>query len=551
MLRRHPRVAATALTSVLVWICLAILVDPGLVFAKLQSDAAVYLAQARHLWQEGSANHFTVGDGVEPVNYSPLSAFLRAPLFGITTDPAIIVRMVQAENVILLALLGAVSSAYLAKRLPAEASRGWLAAPWILLTTTYNPWLLNLVLPLADHLYALVTIGALLTATSLAQATGKPKPMRVALMISLVVIGALQKFTSLALVPAIAWPLMARRAKSGRALAAGALCIVVAVSAAAWMGWDLIAFYIRGAQQRYLSQPMVTVVIDSLTNVVVAALPSQVVPNFAYLFHRDFTATHAVLFSDLRGANALAAILGASISATMAIGAWRCRHSMRPELTLILLVIPVYAIVSNSTGRYLASVQPVFIVFALSGLRRIAATMPNALRRIERLRWHALGGSAAVLVLAVAAAVPNLMRSFTSRQEAAPGDLKSFFGGLSAGFERGYVFLEGAMATSDSPTLLYEAGDLRWYPIAGARYVAAPLALDRVRAGRTVIVVFACDIRNCSRLSAARNADRGAASLAGVRFAPLYRDAGSWGQFEIERLEAVSAAPTLKPLSAP
>jgi len=270
---------------------------------------------------------------------------------------------------------------------------------------------------------------------------------------------------------------------------------------------------------------------------VVAALPNEIVPNFSYLFQRDFSATHAVLFGDLNVSNAPFALLGAAISATIGIGAWRMRQSMRAELLFVLMVMPVYAIVSNSTARYLSSVQPVLMIWLVAALpRRRVTRCPTRLLAapawLLRSRW----GLAAATVLAASVILPNLAGSISARRSISLAETLQFLDALNAGFERGRGRLEALRQTYPTISLLHQVDDIRWYAIAGLGYVSPASATARVCAGRPVYAVFVCDIRNCSRLSAQLRKERAGATLDLIDFQSVYRDDDTWGRFDIDRL---------------
>ncbi len=545
--RQPGWVTAVALACIGVWTAIAWLARPGLVYAKLQTDAAVYLAQARHLWYDGSANHIVVGDGMAPIVYAPLAAYLRAPLFGLTSDPDTLVRLVQAQNIVLLVLLGWLSTRYLVAKLPSRASPAWLALPWLLLTATYNPWALNAALPLGDHLYALLTMGALLLgAKQQRDVLGSPGRSRLAVVAAMIALGVAQKFTSLALLPALAAPALRRIVRrSPRKAAALAVLLLAASAGLAWLLLELISFYAQGAWLRYFDGKAPSeVALNTMTNLLVAALPNQIVPNFSYLFHRDFSATHAVLFGDLTHANTLAATIGLGLSATIVTGAWAARRSMLPELVLFVLVTPIYAIVSNSTSRYLASLQPVFVVWLFFGMdacrTRLRTLMPEA---ETRRRWRRGSTIAACLAVAggIAAAGPNLIDSFTKRHDYGVAQALGFLDDLARGFTAGRAKLESIAPAGGNALLLYEADDLRWYPIDGVRYVAPELAAGRLCDGRDVYVVHVCDIRNCARLDRVSSTDAQAPTLRGLARIPVYGERASWGRFEIEQLKLADA----------
>ncbi len=527
--------AAVALACVATWIIVAWLVSPGIVYAKLQWDAAVYLAQARHLWTMGSASEIVLGDGLAPIVYSPLTAYVRAPLFGLTDDPATLVRLVQVENVALLALLGCIASLYMALRLPPGASRKWLAAPWIILTLTYNPWALNLVLPLGDHVYAVLTMSVLLLAVEpVAGVRTHGSPWRLVALGILAGLAMVQKFTSLALLPAVLLPYV----HSSRVARLLLVPVLVTVAVATWLGRGLFAFYIQGAFQRYLDGRSITeIALNTLTNLIVAALPNQIVPNFSYLFHRDFGATHAVLFSDLSSANAMFALLGCALTALIVAGAWIMRRTMSTELIFVLAVVPVYAIVSNSTARYLSSVQPVLLVWLIAALSRYRqAWCATPIKALPVKLLHSRWSLAAAGVVAACIIVSNLTRSFTARRASTLSGTKHFLDSLSTGFERGRNELAKLQRANPDLQLLDQADDIRWYAIAGIGYVSSDRVFTSVCAGRAAYAVFACDIRNCARLSAQLDRERAATALLPFDFESVYRDDASWGRFDIERI---------------
>lgn len=497
---------------------------PGLVYAKLQSDAAVYLVQARHLWFEGSAWNFAIADGTPPILYTPVPAYLRAPLFGLAADAGTVVLLVQLQNLVLLGLLGVVSQRYLVRRLPAGASAAWQVAPWLCLALTYNPWIVNLALPMGDHLFALLTMGSVL---AFVEAEHRVAPRARWLILTsgflMTAVAAVQKVTGAGALGYAA--VLAGRGGRGRWVLAAA-GVTALVTFGLFGGVHRHTFGV-GASHYLSKRDPALVALDTVLNLVVAAVPNQLVPNFSYLLARDFSATHAVTTAALTGPNLPWLLAGCALTALVAAGAWRERRRLAPELAMLALTVPVYALATNSTSRYLASMQPVFWLLAVAGGQVLTARLPKPGPKT----WAA---AAAALLVAVGLIATNLSRSFSARHAATAADLPDFLRELARTFESGQRDLLARSARQPAPWIVLTNDDIRWYALAGARYLPAAGAAAAACRGEEVYTVFACDARNCERQARRREAEIAALAQA-LQPMAVFDEVGAAGRFRIER----------------
>lgn len=501
-------------------------VSPGVVFAKLQSDAAVYLVQAKHLWTNGTAWNFPLGEGLPPIVYSPIPAVLRASLFGLTDNAAVLVRLIQLQNVAVLLLLALVSRHYLRLRLAPEL-QGWSYTPFAYIPITYNPWVLNTLLPLGDHLYALMTMGAMV-ALLRSEQTAPVAPTSVSqrlLGIALTAIATFQKFTGISLL-AFTARLWFKRTHAWRWIAAAAVVEGFVLVA----GRTLFGVYVHTGVTHYFSgRSSLSILIDSVTNLVVAAIPNQILPNFSYLVSRDFTASHAVTADSLTTHNMPWIVIGAALTSIVLHGAYRERLRLQPEILLLLVCVPVYAAATNSTSRYLCSVQPVFWTLFLSGARPLWHTL-QARRRL----LMPVGGVVALIYSALVMA--NISRSFTAAPHAEPAILPGFMRSLGESFQSAQHQLLLMSRQDPDATFVLLDDEIRWYALADVRYISPAVAHEHLCRGMSVFTVFACDARNCPRLDRGYKAATQQSLGPDIAFETVYREATRAANITVSRL---------------
>jgi hypothetical protein len=243
---------------------------------------------------------------------------------------------------------------------------------------------------------------------------------------------------------------------------------------------------------------------------------------------RDFTGTHAVGTSAMTVANLPWIVAGLAISGLVLSGAWRERERLAPELLLLATTVAVYAMATNSTSRYLASVQPVFWVLLLAGGAPVW-------KRLQPFRGL-VAAAAAVAALGVGANMAtNITRSFSGLHGARWPELFPFLRDLSTTFEQGQQRVGVLAGASPDTRFVLLADDIRWRAIAGVRFVAAQDAGAAVCAGAPVYVVHACDARNCVRLAHDEQGGRDQLSSQGLVSSPVYTARSAAATFQIDR----------------
>lgn len=464
---------------------------PGLMYAKLQSDSSIYLLQAKILWETGTAWNFSIADGLPNLVYTPIPAYIRAPLFIFDNTGMALTLLVQLQNISILTILAWTSQRYLEIRLPKNTSSAWPAAPWILISLTYQPWLLNVFMPLGDHLFALLSMGTLVlfleadrqTESSMAKSMAYSGHIMTA-------VAVIMKSTAIGL---FMYALLLFGKKSHpmrRTLPLGGAIVISTLTIYSQLHGQVLS---TGIKHYLTHKSPQDVLADTLTNLTFAALPNQIIPNFSYLLGRDFTSTHAYLASSISLDHTIWLAIGFLITSAIGIGAWRSRHQNLPELILLSVNIPLYALATNSTARYLASIQPIFWLFLLSSHTQFEAML-------KRHRQKILIATISIILIALPKLTTNMSRSFSALTNTTIGSMPDFLHQLAETFEKGNRTLITVLNNHSNSKIVITNNDSRWAVLASAKFIAVNQAGNAACSGTTLFTVFACDARNCSRL---------------------------------------------------
>jgi hypothetical protein len=484
------------LSSAVGGLLLTFWLGPGLMYAKLQSDSATYLLQAKMLWENGISWNFSLAQGLPQIIYTPVPAFLRAPLFAFDFTPTQLPLVLQLQNLTLLAMLAWVSQQYLAIRLPNSASKKWVSVPWIMIALSYQPWVLNTFMPLGDHLFALMSMASIMFYLK-ADHAAKIKTAKLLAYCGYLItaIAVIQKSTALGLF-VYAILVFGRKSHSlRRSLVPGGLIILMSLVYFS----QLHSYVLSIGTGNYLAnRTLQAIFADTITNLVFSALPNQIIPNFSYLLTRDAYTTNAYQTSSISINDIPWMALGLAISGAIVFGGWIARYRLLPELALLLVTIPLYALVTNSTARYLASVQPIFWIFLIYTFSHFSGFF-------IKYRYVIVVMITCVLIITLPQLATNITRSFTSISNPSIRLMPNFLRELAITFNNGKNELAVIIREKPNSQILLINEDFRWAALIGANYLSVDLARKAVCNGASVITVFACDARNCSRQKVAHD----------------------------------------------
>jgi hypothetical protein len=276
----------------------------------------------------------------------------------------------------------------------------WLAVGWSFGFMLLSPdWVSNVFLPLADAPYAVFSIGFLILATRVICAE-RPLTSRPSIILSgaiLFTLAFLVKFTA---------PFMlahsAVLASGRRRLRPVRQHVFQAWVGAAVAGVAvLIALSWKTFTARYLYLPFLFLrkasLFGILENLLVSALPSQIIPAFNVGFpHQGINDRYHVGFAT-SPATVVLLSLGLAISATVFAGMVRYRNRFTPEMVYCLISMSILMLIIPSAARYLMPYQPLLWIFFYGGAALVAA--PVVVRIAAKPRAPLI--AVALLVVAV------------------------------------------------------------------------------------------------------------------------------------------------------
>ena len=448
--------------------------DPAFFYSRISYDARMYWLIA--------AGVPRLADNLPAFTYVSLPGLVRAPLFLVTRDPDVRLRLVQATNLLLLGALGVLFSYTASRWLPGRWAKAIIALSFVHLLLD-GTWQANLFTPLGDLMFALLLLGGMRLAERLACEHGAQRRL-LALAFAVVTAAAfLTKFTGATLV-LYAWLCAVRSRGADRrtmaAVSVGGLVLLPFVV----VEWHVIILYARLG----LARAGITGAANWLLYFVTVAVPSSLVPNFSSALSTPpmlgMTTYHWVITTQ----DIAALGLGALLTAIVALGIWSERRRMLPELMMVVLPLPLTAPVSWSAIRYLSPYQPLLWVFAIAG---IAAITAGRGWHVPALSRRAVGAIAAALfVVLVAARVGERMVNRGARL----GDAPLYVSSVSSVYRDERAFLE--TLPPSRTRLVAPATELgRWTAITGLHYLAADSTLSRAAARYDLLLVLDCDDR--------------------------------------------------------
>ena len=474
-----------------VMVAIVLLIDPAFFYPRLQTDALLYFLKAKSLADSGTTAA-RLAINLPPFPYASMPGALRAPILRVFSDFDDQLRAIQLSNIGIIDVLALMSAYVFSWVLP--RSRHWMAigfafgfmliAPW---------WMANIFLPMADAPYAAFSLASVIIAI---RAIVSPRPLTRALPVlaftAVFVIAFLLRYTEpvvliLVVVLARGRPqgLRIKRKTGMIALGTAALAIafLVFLNKDAILGRYIaepLGLFIRGDKQ------------SMLLNILLVAVPEQLIPGFALgfshapiidLYHAEFGSTRMdVLWSTI----------GTAITGVVALGAWRMRGRMLPELLMFLGVLPVLVAMMPSTSRYLMTYQPFFWIAFYEGGRALASRIPTAVRR--SLVSHTGILAVCALVVGLAVGVRARVRSGRSLRESRLTtlvDLPRYVHGVSGTYRPLRQFLQSLPAERTVLTSTrWNFG--RWKAIANLDSYSPDSGLVALAARKDVYVVVDC-----------------------------------------------------------
>ena len=229
-----------------------------------------------------------------------------------------------------------------------------------------------------------------------------------------------------------------------------------------------------------------------LLNVLAAAIPAQVVPNFMQGF--VYVPIDSYFKTSFFGTPMQAAwtVVGVCLSAVVIMGIWRSRDRFLPEILYLLAALPVLGLIMPSTSRYLKSYQAFIWIFFFAGARWIYEKNRQRIPAFMTTRAFAFAGVIALAGIVVGIRSWRLIGTASEKKFAvgvtrAPEyltDVATTFRGLRSYLET---------LPPDRTLLISDRGSMgRWKVIAGRDYYYPDSAITAVARSKDLYLVVEC-----------------------------------------------------------
>ena len=477
-----------------------LLLDPAFFYPRLQTDPLNYWLKAKSLVEHGTtAARWAIN--AEPFSYAAMPGVLRAPVLLAFRDFDHQLRVIQLLNIPLVAGV-ALLSAYVASWSQPVERHPWVIAFSFAFTALSPVWINNVLLPLVDAPYALVTLGAIILSVRLIADDRSPRNRvpAIAALAALFTLAFLLRYTAPVLIVFAATLIHGRSAVAGISRARVASILLAAIGLVA----VLVTLNSDAIFGRYFREPFFFLRNATATGITLnlfgAAIPAQIVPNFIQgfvvppvgeLYKTNF-------FSTAGDTGWLA--LGLSLSAITLTGMWKARTRFLPEILYLLAPLPVIAVMLPSTARYLMTYQAFVWIFFITGAAALYRIFTPRLPGFIRTR--AFAGFAVLAAIAMVVGIRTWRFAGTATEKMfavgiarAPdyvADVSVTFRGLRAYIET---------LPPGRALLVSERGSVgRWTAIADRHYYLPDSAMHRVVDEKDVYLVLECGtLEGCQR----------------------------------------------------
>lgn len=378
MAQVRPNVSLTAILPALVPVALgAILIGalfalPVSFFLYMQEgDALQYQLMAQSIAKTGTSTT-SLAVNLPPFSYAAGTSYIYAPVMLIFHTFATQIRAIQCINVAMIGVFVWLAIRYFQTAVPYANIAAISAIATVIILIDVR-WQHTAMVANSDILPAIITLASFLIARNPASSPTR----KLATLLFLGIVGFFIKISLLS-IPLVFMLVEFRqwRWRIGRRewLSLGVCLSVVAV--AVYVKRDLVGLY-ANALLHYPGHPLVGIPFGKLAerlgacaaNLVFAALPNSVVPNLGYLF-LDTVNYQTTAFGPhlLTPMVVIGMVVGMLITAAIAGGAIKLWKSQPFEVALAALCTVIFALIPNSTGRYLLGFAPFFWVCLLQVL---------------------------------------------------------------------------------------------------------------------------------------------------------------------------------------
>ncbi len=490
--REWPAIAAFGGGFCLLALAAIVAIDPAFFYPRLQTDPLNYWLKAKSLVETGHTSaQWAVN--IPPFSYAAMPGVIRAPFLVLFRDFDDQLRAIQVLNILVVGSVALLSAYVLSWIHPVRRHR-WVIA-FAFAFTVLNPiWIANIFLLLVDAPYAAFTLAALILSMRII-CSDKPftrRPLAVLSCAILFVVAFLLRFTApvLLVYAAVLWrgkhanaPLFNRKTILALAGVTLAVVLLIALNADAIFG-------------RYLREPIGFArkgeKIGMILNVLGAAIPAQILPNFMQGFiYPPIEGYYQTTFFAVPAQTAWLGV-GLVLGVTTLIGMWQSRDKFLPEILYFLAALPVLGLMMPSTARYLKTYQAFIWIFFYMGAAFLFNRYRNRTPVFLRSRAAAAIGVSSVLIVVIGIRAWRFVgtaseKKFAVSAMSAPryvSDVAAAFRGL-----RGFV----ETLPADRTLLVSERGSMgRWKAISNRNYYYPDSAMAGVLAHKDLYLLIEC-----------------------------------------------------------
>lgn len=449
-------------------------------YSMLSADPLLYYLHGWYLLHYHTLSA-RMADNLPAFQYVGLPGYLRVPLIAASGNFAVQLRLIQATNILLLAVLGLLSSYLLYVAVPVRWK--WLSVPCMFsMLLLENPWELNVMFPLSDIFFALAFCSAIVISRSVtgSEKTATGRNLRFAAIALFSLLAVFIKFTGL-LLPVYALLSTTRNLKV-ISLKLGALFALMLGVPAVLAGLAMRST-IHTYAAIWVHRLLIAHVSNWVLNLICVSIPSQIIPPFNY-FYGGSISSGFLWLSRVRYCSVCVA--GCAITALIVLGMCRLRRTHFPEIILISLLIPVAAPIATSTTRYLLPMQFMFVACFIAGVERLFGGAVDQLERHRGLRYGLLVGIVAAMVLIHGAgSIGHYAQASSGNvgKRSVVSDLVSTYGGLDGYLSKldpGHTRLVLVTNSTSDPGGQTALAEGKWTAICGLHYVAPDVSLPAV-----------------------------------------------------------------------
>ncbi len=480
---------------------IAAIPSPAYFLVHMVNDPVLYFVMARAFAQHGTAVT-SMAENTAPFTYAFGMAYVYGWVFKLFSTYEQQIRGIQAVNLLLIFAYLALSLRFVAAVLPRLPVALFAAIFGSAMLLDYR-WHNAALMPNSDILPGVLTMAAIL----IARPAFQPGPQQLggpgmaARALAVTVLGGMGLFVKMSLVILpLAFFFLLAMDKGGQR---GAWfrrfllpAILLGLLALFYANKEVATYYLYVLFNSYLfpsgeisAAGFGKSLVNWVANLVFSALPGAIIPKSRHLFFNDMAfPADAFQAGTYTGRVALGMILGAAVTGIMALGASRLWMRCRYEFVCLMLCLPVFAVVHDSTARYLIPFQALAWVAFIAGLPQ---GLPHAL---QRHRAPVAVGAAVLIAVFIALQA----RFFWNRPE---GDL----GKLAHIREAGRVYGEALAALrtlplGDTRLLHFDEPQNRstaWRVATDLTFYAPDADLPQVAANYRTLFVVGCVDTGC------------------------------------------------------